>query len=576
MPPKRKKKIAGQLRVSSKKQKDEATIEDQYNYLKDLFTRIGIFDGTHPDYEFHPYDPANHTPENPSFFVDEAYSIEEEDPSTKFYDLCRRIDSGLIDVVGVYATNRIFRAQDEVFRAKIVRTFRLARAMIFVNGVERNPSDIASIVEQHLSSEDKTRLLRNCHQGKTRKAEKEGAPPSGQHKFGFRWLNHRQDRKWIEVPRDLETVRWAGCLSAGIVDPKMPPVFLQALNERPIGFSDEEIVDLLNSNGFSIKQHLEECRLVYRLSKNPTGKIGRDTVRKFLTDTAYAGLLQYSFMKPEEIRPASEKGLTGDKRTVTWNVPPVFSQEEWSLIQDRRTERSAYARRNVVKEYLLKDFIECAHCGKLMAARQGTSVKRGQRLSNDGRSWYYTCSRKQHASETGRCTNISCFNGRALEPQVWNTVCKYISDPQQVAGLISPESNQDTKLLKNLEDALVAEQNKLTPIQKKIGRINELAVDGLLDPHEALTQKQRVLYEIEAIERGIAKYRSLIRKKKEAIKTAKIVDLSKIRGQVGSRLSTLSFEERRMVISHIVDKLTINKEKKVEIRLRPFIAATQI
>jgi hypothetical protein len=128
MPPKRKKRIAGQARVSSRQQKDELTIADQIKFLKDLFTNMGIFDGTNPYYEFVPYDPEANTPENPSFFVDEAYNAEEEDPTTKFYDILKRVEAGLIDVVAVWSSNRIFRTQDEVFRAKIVKTYRLAGA----------------------------------------------------------------------------------------------------------------------------------------------------------------------------------------------------------------------------------------------------------------------------------------------------------------------------------------------------------------------------------------------------------------------------------------------------------------
>ena len=301
-PLKRKKRICGQARVSSQKQKDEATIEDQIKFLRDLFTSMGIFDGTNAVYEFVPYDPDNHTPENPSFFVDEAYNIEEEDRSTKFFELMKRVDCGEIDVVATYANNRIFRSQDEVFRAKIVKCFRLAGAKIFVNGGERNPSDLASLVEQHLSAEEKTRILRNCHRGKKRRSEKEGAPPSGQPKFGFRWLSHRLDRRWIENSEETSLVRWMGCLSGGIIDPSLPAVFAQALTEKPLGCSDAEIVDLLKVNGFSIMQHFEECRLVKQLEKNPTGVIKEAFVQRILSDATYSGAIQYRFKMSDEIR----------------------------------------------------------------------------------------------------------------------------------------------------------------------------------------------------------------------------------------------------------------------------------
>ncbi|MBU6376613.1 MAG: hypothetical protein KGQ59_11495, partial [Bdellovibrionales bacterium] len=253
--PKTKRKICGQARVSSQKQKDEATIDDQIRFLKDLFTRLGIFDGSNPFYEFVPYNSDAHTPENPSFFIDEAYNAEEEDRTTALYELLQRISLGEIDVVATYDMNRIFRAQDEVFRAQIVKTFRVAGATIFLQGQERNPADLVSLFEQFQGSAAKTVFLQNGQRGKRRRAETEGAPPSGRHKFGWRWDSHSSARKWNEIKRDTDMVRWIGCLSGGINDPNLPAPLAQALAERPFGYSHAEIAELMNKHGYSILPH---------------------------------------------------------------------------------------------------------------------------------------------------------------------------------------------------------------------------------------------------------------------------------------------------------------------------------
>lgn len=568
MPPK--KKLAIYLRVSSEQQREDETIENQMRYFKEFLGRMGLFAGTHPAYELYPFDALSHSAENPSFFIDDGYNIESPNPRTRFHDLLQQVSAGLIDTVAVYHMNRIFRSQDEVFRAQIVKTFRQAGATFWVNGVERNPSDLASLVEQHSSAMGKTDNLRNCHRGKVRRCETEGAPPSGHHKFGFRWLSHRLDRRWEPVPRDLQTVRWIGCLSAGISDPMLPASFRQILTERPTGISDQEIADLLWQQGIQMKDHLHECRLIHVLKRNPEGRLRPKFIQRLLQDRTYVGEIQYRLMKADEIRPDSLRQVTGEKKVIGCSVTPVFSHEEWDLLQQRRTERSSYARRNVIKEYLLKDLLTCACCGKPLAARQGPSRKKGRPIARENRSWYYTCTRKQKAHETGRCPNSACHNGRTLEPLIWKQVCQFLQSPAQVAQLQPQDREHQRSELDLLERALVDEKAKVEPLAEKLNRINSLIVDGVLNLQEGVVQKKRINDLIDANEKEQSKLRSLIRKKRAQIKERPVVDVAGIRRQIGDRIQTLTFDERRSVIRAVVDQIRITEDRRVDLQFRAF------
>ena len=85
--------------------------------------------------------------------------------------------------------------------------------------------------------------------------------------------------------------------------------------------------------------HTPVSRPQSRMTKaNPNGYMNPDWIRRILNDTCYNGRMKQYFRSKDEIR-LDERDCS-PKQEIIHEVDKVFSDEEWSMIELRRTQRS--------------------------------------------------------------------------------------------------------------------------------------------------------------------------------------------------------------------------------------------
>ncbi|MBY0314637.1 MAG: recombinase family protein [Bdellovibrionales bacterium] len=553
MMPLRRRRLVVYVRVSSDQQADDMTIEIQIEKLKDLLTIMGILNGTNMQYEFVPCDPLNHSPENPSFFIDNGYNFETFREDTAFHHLQENfIKAGRVDTVMVFNINRLFRSENLEVVGKTLDLFRKHEVTIFCDGSEK-PADIVLTLLAAMASQVKTDDLAKMHLGKLRVCKMSGAPPSGQIKLGFQWHKEPKRRYWEPIEEELRIVRWIGCLSAGIDDVNLPDSLRASLDKQKLGLSDKEICDLLAANGINLKSYVLRKDNDRLLRSNPMGAIHVDWVTRILTDPTYNGRMTFYFRDSKDIR---RKELKVERSEIIHHLDrKVFDDDEWKQIQERRTFRSCYARRNVKNEYLLKDMIICSHCGK--PYRCSVSRKNGKAVGS-----YYYCSRKRSAAEDGRCVSRKSLNTPLIENKIWDEVVKYLMAPDHLEEITKDDNTLLIDLLRRLDASRISLERRLNEFEAKIYRINSLIVDGVLTPDDGKAQKKRLDLEKHELKKKI---KNETNAKQLLLNNQKVIDKKSLQIQIIDRIDCLSFEEKRSLTKQIVKSIVCDKNLNVKV-----------
>lgn len=551
-----KRRIAAYVRVSSDQQAEDMTIEIQIEKLKSVLTAMGILNGTNALYEFVPCDPTAHSIDNPSFFVDNGYNFEEFKEDTAFHHLQENfIKAGRVDSVMVFSLNRLFRSEYLEVLGKTLDIFRKNEVTVFFDGSER-PADIVLTLLAAMSSQVKTEDLTKMHLGKLRVCKASGAPPSGQVKLGFHWHKETKKRYWEPIEDELKVVRWIGCLSAGIADYNLPDALRTALDQKTLGLSDKEICELLNINGINLRTYILRKDNDKLLKSNPEGKIHADWITRILIDPTYNGRMTFRFRDPKDIR---RKKIKKERTEIVHELDyKVFNDDEWAQIQERRKLRSCYARRNVKKDYLLKDMIICTECGRPF--RCSASRKNGKEVGS-----YYSCNRKKSSVDDGRCASRKSLNAPVIEKQVWEEVLNYLMAPDMAQSLTREDNSLLIEVIDRLEKSILPLEQRLADFDNKVYRLNTLIVDGVLSPAEGKSQKKRLEVECAEIKKKIKSIKLEVCSKKSILQTEKSIDLKSLLEKIQTRLGQLTFEEKKSIISQVIKSISCDKDKKVQI-----------
>ena len=281
--------------------------------------------------------------------------------------------------------------------------------------------------------------------------------PDGRFMFGIRGLLAELEKEKIKE----RTMRGKkGKAAKGMVIRDAKPIgytFDRDKSTYHINENEAQIVVMIYD--FLVKDKMGTSRICKELNARgiPSPRSKKtwaiSTVYRILTNTIYKGVIFSMKYKYETISLTKRKrSLRPEIEWIPVMVPPIISEVIWQAAQNQLQENKSSAKRNLKRDYLLKNQVVCAKCGRAMV------------ITHSGSSdpvTYYTCASRKASSI---CTlGKECCNSRLIPTKLLdNHIFTYLFDlyyspektSEQIYALMSNgDENQYELVLKQMKDA---------------------------------------------------------------------------------------------------------------------------
>jgi site-specific DNA recombinase len=250
----------------------------------------------------------------------------------------------------------------------------------------------------------------------------------------------------------------------------------------------------------------------------------------------------------ESVAPAPQEDWIGIP------VPAIVSQELYDAAQQRFHENKQMSRRNNSKHnYLLRGLVSCGQC----------------RLSCSGRMvhpgyFYYLCRGRTdalRAAQGERCT-ARYAPSQGLDSLVWEDLCEIISAP----GLVT-HALERAQAGEWLPQALQSRKQTLTKSLRQLERQQERLLEvylGEVIEREEFQRKRKELRDTQnALQRQLRQLEAQVQKQLDVVELA--AGIGYFCERIQPTLSTLTFQQRRELVTLLIDRVIVDDEK-VEIR----------
>jgi site-specific DNA recombinase len=300
----------------------------------------------------------------------------------------------------------------------------------------------------------------------------------------------------------------------------------------------------------------------------PTPKGGArwnvSSIRGILQSPAYAGMAysgrtrsvpavsRKSALQPigpgESVAPAPQEDWIGIP------VPAIVSQELYDAAQQRFAENKQMSRRNNSKHnYLLRGLVSCGQCRLSCSGR----------MVHPGYSYYLCRGRTDalRAAQGERCT-ARYAPSQGLDSLVWEDLCDIISSP----GLVT-HALERAQAGEWLPQALQSRKQTLTKSLRQLERQQERLLEvylGEVIEGEEFQRKRKELSDTQsALQRQLRQLEVQVQKQLDIVELA--AGIGNFCERIQPTLSTLTFQQRRELVTLLIDRVVVDDEK-VEIR----------
>lgn len=336
-----------------------------------------------------------------------------------------------IDTVLVQYLDRFGRNPKEI----LSRIWQLGEEGVSVEATDQDIKDEMMLIVNagmtgHESKRTSERVQANMNNS-ARKGVHSGPPP-----YGLRPVREIQDGKAVVVQWEIEKT-----------EAEIIKEMARLSVEENLGY--KAIADSLNERGMTRNGRFWVPASIQLILRNP----------------AIKGLLVFG-------RNRKKSSSNQELIKVPGVFPPILSEEEWTLLQQRQDIRKGAPRGSVHKsKYLLSSIARCGHCGGPMTGKAGATYK--GRLY---RSYQCVNAKKTRA----KCAFHNSHSARKLEPAVLEYLGRF-SDPKRVAALLDQSSPSN---LKRIKKELGRAEKQLTALDRDFHQNLDLLKKGVLDEEE--------------------------------------------------------------------------------------------
>lgn len=468
-------KVVGYARVSTDRQKENATIKTQIDLIKKYCEK----------HDFTLVD----------FYIDDGVSgtvaFAQRPDGGRLMAAAKR---GEFEAVVVYKSDRIGR---EVLVNETVVKELHEELGIRLLGVAEN-IDVTTpmgrtmfAVQSAFGSMERHAILQRSLDATIRYAE-EGVWLGGLVPYGYRVEGKKKEAR---LKLSIQPIPEIGLSEVEVVQ----KIYHWAAHD---GESCFVIADKLNAMGVPTSYTRDEREVLTNKRKKQTANLWRaGRVRNMIVETYYKGIHRWGKRqkkcRPHEVpRPIIER-----------QVPAIVDEDVWDAAQATLTKNRLMSSRNSKRQYLLRGKMKCGLCG----LTYGGTVSRGAKIENAtiARSHptyeekggyllrpYYCCNGKtNHRGIYGqsgqRCPSRS-VSSQIIEQAVWKDIEIFLRNPQQVLDEIQLKLSESSNGTAPLKKEMARFQRSLDGIEAEKDRVLGLYRKGIIDEETVASQLQVV------------------------------------------------------------------------------------
>jgi site-specific DNA recombinase len=278
--------------------------------------------------------------------------------------------------------------------------------------------------------------------------------------------------------------------------------------------------------------------ITYRLRTlniaTPSGKgfWGRSTVHNIVRTLDYTGRTIINFHSEA----VELKGVT----------PAIISNEVFTRVQSILTRNKVLSRRNCKVQYLLRSYMECAHCGRKY---------RGYASGRTGERSYYCMGRRRIVTPI-KCTNLG-YKADDLENKVWQEIENALANPRTLSIGLDAQKDQ-AGMVSQLSKELQTVKIQIVKFENKDERVREY--------YYLTGDKQKTKEDHDLLSRELETLRKRQQALEDEIKAAKeskinVQGIEQACETLRENSKGLSFEDKRVILEELKVRVIIDGEK---------------
>ena len=443
------------------------------------------------------------------------------------------VAEGMIEAVLVYAPDRLSRS----YAHQVLLMEEFARAGVEIFFVQAPPpstpgSDLLLQLQGMIAEYERAQILERSRRGKRYRARRGEVSVLGAAPFGYRFIRksdhspaqYRIDEEQARVVRRIFELYVAG------------------------GISLSAIARLLTQEGIASRRHARwERSTLWGMLRNPAYK-GEACFGKTMTAP------RQRITRPLRLRGGvGRPTTTGHERPgedwITIAVPPIVSEETFTLAQERLVANKVHARRRTIAPSVVQGLVSCGKCGY---ALYRTSSRSSMRKIYH----YYRCGGSD-ARSNSLCNNRPVRQD-LLDEVVWREIVRLLEDPQLITSEIERRlaAAREADPSKRREEAL---RSELVRIRKSIERLLTAFQEGLLSLDELRERMPGLRRREQAHE---AELQAIVDQTFERAACLRLAQtLTTFLARLRSSADTLDVSERQRVLRLLVKEIVVTDEK---------------
>jgi len=242
----------------------------------------------------------------------------------------------------------------------------------------------------------------------------------------------------------------------------------------------EEIFTMVSTGHslISIAKDLNERLIPTKGSKTGKRKFWHSlTIRRMIKNSSYIGKTYFGVTS----RVSSARTIVHpqDKWTLLENVTPAIISEELFNDANAQLDKPKVRTGRPKNEYLLRNHVFCAICGKPMVGH-----------CMNKRFRYYQCSNNRIYENSGRKCHGLLIRANELEEKVWNKTREVLENPEVVLKHLAEATDQ--KNIDSLEKDIKELENNLLNYEKRRSNLLEAKELGEFGKNEILDRLSNI------------------------------------------------------------------------------------
>jgi site-specific DNA recombinase len=434
-----------------------------------------------------------------------------------------------------YSQDRLVRGEEAFDIFYLLVEFRRANTEVrFV----KNPVDVRSIAGQittliagHEASGEIEKIRDRTMRGKLQRAREGKLPNYGPQKFGY--TRNRETGKAEINEREWQILQRIKQLC-----------FVERL-------SAHEVAKRFNREGAPTPMSLKFGRKT---------RWWASTITKLLQDVAYTGLGYAQRYRSAKYNSHNNRQRPREEWIeIPGAYPPLFTSEEFELMQQIIKENLGDHQRNEARPYLLRGLVACGLCGRRLYPRWSKSGYKPKSGAAPSVHHYYVCvyGREQGLHETYNRVSVD-----ALEAWIWESFSAWLLDCEEIEGqLLRFRLDGSAVRLQRDRDEAEADFKAKERQQKNLaGQLRDAAPAVARLLHAEI---ERIEAERESILKRIAELDQRIASAREVSRAA---ETTTFRSALRQSLESAGFEEKRLALEAFGAVVSINgKDWRLEL-----------